>query len=309
MLIDFIYAFTFGCFFVFLNRSSEKFGLDNFSLEEFTVCRPYNLVCNTFLLQKNWQATRRRQIKSKFSYRWFEHPIIWYTSAELSRSNLFLGSITPKTSEMKKTPEKKLIAKVHPKYVKWWGVQINDTRILILFADAFYIFDKGSGTLLVMLYKGCTKFWDTHNWELTLPILKGWTKEPIPHPFKIQIQNSMGFRFGNDFKYFNPLRQVLNYARLSNNKSAIWSSGSDGKNLSTSSMEKTFTCVLHKQSTFLSLLECIPTHHLQGDQKYVLLCKNDLMPTKINLFRLIFYRGRLWIIYGTFDHPGMLIFF
>ena len=23
------------------------------------------------------------------------------------------------------------------KYVKWWGVQINDTRILILFADAF----------------------------------------------------------------------------------------------------------------------------------------------------------------------------
>ncbi len=45
-------------------------------------------------------------------------------------SNFFLGSMTPKT------PEKNLIAKVYPK-VKWLGVQINDSRILISFADAF----------------------------------------------------------------------------------------------------------------------------------------------------------------------------
>ena len=38
-----------------------------------------------------------------------------------------------------RSPEKNSIAKVHPKYVKWWGVQINNTRILILFADALIV--------------------------------------------------------------------------------------------------------------------------------------------------------------------------
>ena len=45
---------------------------------------------------------RRRRIKSKFSYRWFEQPNILRTSDELLRLNFFLGSITPKTIGMKK---------------------------------------------------------------------------------------------------------------------------------------------------------------------------------------------------------------
>ncbi len=36
-------------------------------------------------------------------------------------------------------PGKKLTAKVHPKYVKSWGVQIANTRIAFLFADAFCV--------------------------------------------------------------------------------------------------------------------------------------------------------------------------
>ncbi len=51
---------------------------------------------------KTWPTSlvhvRRRQIKSKLSYRLFEQPIIWHTSDELSQSNFFLGSITPKTN-------------------------------------------------------------------------------------------------------------------------------------------------------------------------------------------------------------------
>ncbi len=56
---------------------------------------------------------------------------------ELLRSNFFLGSINPKTPEMKKLVWS-YMEKVHPKYKKCWVAQINDTRILILFADAFY---------------------------------------------------------------------------------------------------------------------------------------------------------------------------
>ena len=52
----------------------------------------------------------------------FKHPIS-PISDELMWSNFFLESITPKTSEMKKSdPRKKLTAKVHPKYVKCWGI-------------------------------------------------------------------------------------------------------------------------------------------------------------------------------------------
>ncbi len=80
----------------------------------------YPLLWSFFMFYQ--MSERRRQIKSKFSYRWFEYPTIWQTSDELSRSNS--------------------IAKVYSKYVKWWGIQINDTRILILFAAAFQTFDK-----------------------------------------------------------------------------------------------------------------------------------------------------------------------
>ncbi len=45
---------------------------------------------------------RCQRIKSKFSYFLFEHPNILRTADELSQSNFFLGSITPKTPEMKK---------------------------------------------------------------------------------------------------------------------------------------------------------------------------------------------------------------
>ena len=39
----------------------------------------------------------------QFSYLRFKHPNILHTSDELSRSNFFLESITPKTSEIKKS--------------------------------------------------------------------------------------------------------------------------------------------------------------------------------------------------------------
>ncbi len=52
---------------------------------------------------------------------------LFFITTPKASANKISRSITPKT----------LIAKVHPKYVKWWGIQINDTRIFILFADAF----------------------------------------------------------------------------------------------------------------------------------------------------------------------------
>ncbi len=47
------------------------------------------------------ECKRRSRIKMQFSYLHFKHPNI-RTSDELSRSNSFLRSITPKTPEMKK---------------------------------------------------------------------------------------------------------------------------------------------------------------------------------------------------------------
>ncbi len=49
------------------------------------------------------EQERPQQIKMQFSYLHFRHPNILRTSDELSRSNFLLESITPKTSEMKKS--------------------------------------------------------------------------------------------------------------------------------------------------------------------------------------------------------------
>ena len=45
---------------------------------------------------------RRRRIKMQSAYLQFKHPNILRTSDELSPPNFFLGSIIPKTPEMKK---------------------------------------------------------------------------------------------------------------------------------------------------------------------------------------------------------------
>ena len=63
----------------------------------------------------------------------FKHPKILRTSGELLRSNVFLQSIIPKSSEM--TPEKNLTAKVYQKCIKCLDVfkmQIRELHFYLL---------------------------------------------------------------------------------------------------------------------------------------------------------------------------------
>ncbi len=90
----------------------------------------------------------------QFSYLHFKHPYFLCTLSELSRSNFFLESITPKTSgsgylelvtwarrpRWKSQFEKNLTAKVHLKCVKCGGVWNANTRIAFLFSDTFCAF-------------------------------------------------------------------------------------------------------------------------------------------------------------------------
>ena len=82
--------------------------------KELSKCKKYNLtfgqrgyesnICSEKKINQQIaeQFKRRRRIKMQSAYLQFKHPNILHTSDELSPPNFFLGSIIPKTPEMKK---------------------------------------------------------------------------------------------------------------------------------------------------------------------------------------------------------------
>ena len=72
---------------------------------------------------------RNRQIKMQLAYLHFKHSNILSTSDELLRLNFFWGLSPPRRLSS--------TAKVHLKYITFWGVNNANMLIAFLFADAF----------------------------------------------------------------------------------------------------------------------------------------------------------------------------